>query len=217
MQKLNLTLTQRVAIFWLKNIDSSLVLFKLLKDFSFPFRILFYVGLIAFTTFGMIFVSSFISFESAPGAPIWHLLGNIIFYGVIVGMMCIVTLESVYKLDVAQTLADINQQKQEIKSQKLQKWRLRNMNIFMRIFIYISLYILILFIIQTSAQGAYNDIFGMAPKNEITETQKELFANEYNKFVQFFTYIYFISSLTLDYFVLKNRAKRRTEVQNETL
>lgn len=216
MEKSNLTLTQRVAILWLKNVDNSLFIFKFLRDLSLPFRILFYAGIIAFTVFGLAFASSFINFDDAPGAAIWQLLGDIIFYGTIAGMTLITTLESVYKLEVAQILADIKQQKQEIKAQKLQKWRLININIFLRIFIYISLYMFMFFIIETSANGAYNDIFGMAPNNEITQAQKIYFISEYNKFVQWFTFLYIISGLTLDYFVLKNRAKRR-EVQNESV
>ncbi len=217
MQKLNLTLTKRVALLWLKNIDRSLVIFKLLRDYFFPVRLLFYSGLIGFTIFGLVFASSFINFDDAPGAPIWQLLGNIIFYGVIIGMFFIVTLESLYKLDVVQILADIKEQKAEIKAKKLQKWRLRNMSIFLRIFIYLSLYMFCLFIIQTSAQGAFIDIFGTAPDNAETQAQIAIFVNEYDVFVKWFTFIYIIAGLTLDYFVSKKRAQRRIEVQNETL
>lgn len=216
MEKLNLTLTQRVALLWLKNVDNSLVLFKLLKDFSFPFRILFYIGLIAFTVFGLIFASFFISFDDAPGAPIWQILGDIIFYGVIVGMMFIMTLESIYKLDVTQILKDIKEQKAEIKAKKLQRWRLQNINLFLRIFLYLSLYMFMLFIIQTSAQGAFIDLFSTAPNTPETQAQMVIFEKEYDSFVKWFTFIYIISGLTLDYFVLKNRAKRR-EVQNESV
>lgn len=221
MQKLNLTLTKRVALLWLKNVDRSLVIFKLLRDYPFPVRLLFYSGLIGFTIFGMIFISFFVgyffSYEDVPGLGYWQLMGNIIFYSVIVGMMFIMTLESVYKLDVAQILADIKEQKAEIKAKKLQKWRLRNMSIFLRIFIYLSLYMFCLFIIQTSAQGAFIDIFGTAPDNAETQSQIAIFVNEYDVFVKWFTFIYIIAGLTLDYFVSKKRAQRRIEVQNETL
>lgn len=215
MQKLNLTLTQRVAIFWLKHVDNSLILYKSLNEFSFPFRVLFYAGLIASTVFGMVFADRFISFDD--NHFVLQFMIDIVFYGVIIGMMLILTLESVHKLDVPQILTDIKEQKAEIKAKKLQKYRLRNMNIFLRIFIYISLYMFCLFIIQTSAQGAFIDIFATAPKNEVTKAQMVVFEKEYDAFVQWFTFIYIISGLTLDYFVLKNRAKRRTEVQNETL
>lgn len=215
MEILNLTLTQRVALWWLKYVDGdSLILFEFLKDLSFPFRALLYMGLIAFTIFGLIFASSFINFA---GAPIWQLIGDVIYYGVIAGTTLITTLESVYKLDGAQVLADIKLQKQEIKAQKLQRWRLRNMNIFMRIFIYISLYMFLLSIIQYSAQGAFTDLFSAAPKTAETQRQIAFFMNEYDTFVKFFTFLYLTSGLTLDYFVIKNRVKRRMEAQNESV
>lgn len=223
MQKLNLTLIQRVAIWWMKNVDSSLVIFKLLRDYSFPVRLLFYSGLIGFTIFGMIFISLivgyFFSYEDVPGLADWQLLGNIIFYGVIAGTTLITTLESVYKLDVPQILADIKEQKQEIKAKKLQRWRLRNINIFWRIFIYISLYMFMLFIILTSANGHYDDIFGMAPNTAERQKQIAFFINEYDTFVKWFTFLYLISGLTLDYFVSKKRAERakKEEVQDETV
>lgn len=223
MQKLNLNLTQRVALWWLKSVDRSLVIFKLLKDLSFIGRLLFYAGIIGYTIFVMTILSLlfgyFLNYENAPA--FWQLMvdiiGDIIFYGVIVGMMLILTLESVIKLDVNQTIAVMKQQKQELKSQKLQKWRLRNMNIFMRIFIYISFYILMLFIIQTSALGAFIQLFATAPDTQEAQNQITLFMSEYNKFEQWYTFIYIISSLTLDYFVIKNRGKRRMEAQNETV
>lgn len=217
MEKLNLILTQRIAILWIKNVDSSLFIFKFLRDLSLPFRVLFYVGIIAFTTFGLIFASSFINFDDAPGAPIWQLLGDIIFYGTIAGMTLILTLESVYTLNLAQILADIKTQNQKIKAQKLQRWRLRNMNIFMRIFIYISLYMFLLFIIQTSAQGAFIHLFATAPDTQDTQRQIAFFMNEYDSFVKWFTFLYIISGLTIDYFVIKNRGKRRMEAQNGTV
>lgn len=214
MEKLNLTLTQRVAILWLKNVDGSLVLFKFLKDLSFPFRAMMYMVPIAAAIFGLIFASSFINFVDAP---IRQLIGYVIFYSTIAGTTLITTLESVYKLDVAQILADFKQQKKDIKAQKLQRWRLRNMNIFMRIFIYISLYMFLLSIIYNSANGAFTDLFSTAPKTAEIQRQIAFFINAYDTFVKWFTFLYIISGLTLDYFVIKNRVKRRMEAQNETV
>lgn len=151
-----------------------------------------------------------------PEPPLWQILGDIIFYGVIVGMILILALESVYKLDVAQNIADIKLQKQEIKAQKMQRWRLRNMNIFLRIFIYISLYMFAIFIIQISAQAAFVDIFAIAPDNAETKKQIAFFMSEYDSLIKWFTFLYIIGGLSVDYFVLKNRAKRR-EVQHETV
>lgn len=211
----NLTLTQKVAIKWLKNVDVSLFIFKFLKDLSFPLRALFYAGIIAFTIFALLFAGSFISFRDAPLAPVWELVGDIIFYGTIAGMALILTVESAIKLDVAQILADLKEQKKRKKEQKLQRWRLRNMNIWMRIFIYISLYTFLLLVIQISAQGAFIDLFATAPNTPETQKQISLFVKEYDTFVKWFTFIYIISGLTLDYFVGKKRATQKREVHHE--
>ncbi|MCK9455197.1 hypothetical protein [Sulfurimonas sp.] len=215
MEKLNLTLTQKVAIKWLKNVDSSLFIFKFLKDLEFGFRALFYAGIIAFTVFALIFASSFINFADAPLAPFWEAVGDIIFYGTIAGMTLILTLESILKLDVAQILKDLKENERLKKEQKLQKWRLRNMPIYARIFIYISLYTFFLFIIQISAQGAFIDLFSTVPNTPETQKQISLFVKEYDTFVKWFTFIYVISGLTLDYFVSKKRAAQKMEVQHE--
>lgn len=207
---------QKVAIVWLKNIDSQLILFNQLKTLNQGFRFFLYAALIIFAFFFMKFVSSLVGgyFESAPMPGLWYFIGNIIFYSVVAGAFLIVSLEAVFNLDVAQIFKDKKAKKAEIGAKKLQRFRLRNMNIFLRIFIYISLYMFMFFIIETSANGAYNDIFGMAPNNEITQAQKIYFISEYNKFVQWFTFLYIISGLTLDYFVNKKRTQKRMEAQN---
>lgn len=212
----NLTLTQKVAILWLRNVDRGLSIFKMLQTMPQTFRYIFYAGLIAFTLFGMIFLSTFIpKYDNA----LWQLLGNTVFYGVAIGITLVITIESVLKLDVAQIFADEKARKAEIKAKKLQKWRLRNMSIWSRIFIYISFYLLCYFIIQTSTQGAVFALFGMADmSNPEVQKQINLFFNEYNSLIQWFTFLYIVSGLALDFFVSKNRAKQaQKEVQNETL
>lgn len=203
-----LTMIQKIAIFWLKKIDNSLFLFEILQAMSQVFRFLFYIGLIGFTIFGMKFISSFVDFSDAPIAGVWAFLGNFIFYGVIVGAALVLSLESVIKLDVAQIFRDDKAKKTEIKANKLQKWRLKNMNIFIRIVIYISFYIFAIFIIQISAQGAFIDIFATAPNNAETQKQITIFMDEYDSFVKWFTFLYIISGLTLDYFVNKKRGTK---------
>lgn len=212
----NLTLTQKVAILWLRNVDRGLSIYKMLQTMPQAFRYIFYTGLIAFTILGMIFLSTFIpKYDNA----LWQLLGDTVFYGVAIGIILVVTVESVLKLNVAQIFTDDKSKKDEIKAKKLQKWRLRNMNIWSRIFIYISFYLLCYFIIQISAQGAFITIFGAADmSNPEVQKQINLFLNEYNSLLQWFTFLYIISGLSLDYFVSKNRAKQaQKEVQDEIL
>ena len=208
--------TQKIALTWLKNIDRSLIIYNMLRDYSLPVRLLFYAALSGFTTFGMIFAASFINIHTAPEPFVW--LGKLLYWGVIVGMGLIISLESVYKLDVAQIFRDGAKQKQDIKAQKLQFWRLRNMPIYARILIYILFYMSLSLIIQTSAQGAFVHLFLNAPNTPDTQMHINSFIAEYDSFLKWFTFIYIISGLTLDYFVSQKRAAKKVEaVSDENL
>lgn len=90
------------------------------------------------------------------------------------------------------------------------------MNIWMRIFVYICIYTFLLYIIQLSAQGAFIDLFSTVPNTPETQKQIAIFVSEYDKFVKWYTFIYIVSGLTLDYFVSKKRTKAaKMEAQNE--
>ncbi len=199
---------QKIAILWLKNIDSNLLLFNTLKYLNQAFRVFFYVGLAAFTIFAMKFVMVFVDFSTAPMAGLWTFLSQVVFYGVMIGMSLIFTLESVMKIDVPQILQEQKNKKEQIKVQKLQFWRLKNMNIFVRILVYISFYLLCVFIIQTASMGAFIEIFGAAKIGEETEKQIVVFIQAYESFMKWFTFIYLISALALDYFVNKKRGSK---------
>lgn len=219
MENINikLTLVQKIAILWLKNVDSSLAMFNTLKQLQKPIRYLFYTGLIAFSIFIMKFVGAFVDLSNVTAGNFIELIGSIVFWGVAIGITFIWSLESVYKLDVAKILEQIKVRKKEIKELKLQKWRLINMNIFMRIFIYLSLYMLSFLIINSSAQGAFLHLFGAADlSNPVVQNQVKIFVTEFENIVQWFTFLYVISAITLDYFVSKKRDQRK-EVQNETV
>jgi hypothetical protein len=216
-----LTLTQKVAIFWLKTIDPKLFLFKPLKSVNQGLRLIAYTGLILYLYFFLKFTNSLIGgyFNSAPMPEAWYAVGNIIYYGILLGAGLIFTLESVYKLDVAQVLSDIKAKKKFIKQNKLQFWRLRNMHFFFRILIYFVFFMLCLFIVQMSALAMFADIFASAKNTPETHQQIALFMHEYERFSRWFTFIYIIGVLFLDYFVHKKRLiarlKTETEVQNE--
>lgn len=209
-----LTITQKIAVYWLKQVDSGLLLFKLLQTLSKPFRIAFYVGLIAFTVFGMKFISIFIL---EYNNSLWQLLGNTLFYGVAIGISFVVTIESVLNEDVAAILEEKKAKVAEIKKNKLQRWRLRNITVFVRVSLYISFYIVCIFIIQTASYSAFIDLFATAPNTPQTHAAALEFMAAYESFFKWFTFGFFISALVLDYFVNKKRALRKLEAQNETV
>jgi hypothetical protein len=217
-----LTLTQMVAVYWLKTIDPRLLLFKPLKSVNQGLRLTAYTGLILYLYFFLQFSTSLIGgyFDTAPMADVWYSLGDIIYYGILVGAVLIFTLESVYKLDVAQILSDIKTRKQFVKQNKLQFWRLRNMHFFFRMLLYFAFYMSCLFVIQMSAFALFADIFVAAKNTPETHQQIALFIHEYESFTRWFTFLYFTGVLILDYFIHKKRviarfAKAETEVQNE--
>ena len=150
MENIKLNLIQKVAIVWLKNVDSGLTLYNAIKSLNFKIRFLFYVGIIAFTAFGLYFIKSFI--PATYAIEPWITIGNIIFYGTIAGMIAIVTLESVIKLDVKQIIVAQKAEKQRIKDEKKQWWRLRNMRFIARLGIYITVYIMITLYLNIIAQ-----------------------------------------------------------------
>lgn len=211
-----LTLIQKVAVIWLKNVDNSLFMFNTLKRLSAPMRYLFYVGLIGFSIFMMIFTGTLLTAfvgSDVAGLELLKLMGNIIFYGASIGMILVLTLESVYKLDVATILVQNKARQKEIKEKKLQYWRLRNMPIFVRIFLYICIFVFLYFVMYSSAEGAYSHLFNGADlTHPLVQQQKNLFINEFKKMEQWFTFLYVISTITLDYFVSKKRDQR--EVSN---
>lgn len=212
-----LTLTQTVAIYWLKSIDSSLILYKQLKSLPQAYRLFLYAALIGFLYFALKFAGSIIGgyFDTAPMPEVWYFLGDIVFYGVIIGMLLIPTLESLNNCDVPQVLADEKAKAANIKAKKLQFWRLRNMNIFVRILIYIFFYMFLVFILQLSFVGLMLDV---AQTTTLTQEHIQTLNNEYENTLRWITFVYLLSALALDYFVNKKRLsvkQSKTEVQHE--
>lgn len=211
---MKLTLIQKIAITWLKNIDSNLLLFNTIKSLNQGFRVFFYIGLVAFTSLAMFFAMSLIDFSTSQFSNLLTLLTQIVCCGVIIGISLIFTLESVIKLNIAQIFQEQKDKKEYIRAQKLQFWRLRNMNLFVRILVYLSFYLFCMFIIQIASMGAFIEIFA-ATSGANAEKQIALFIQSYESFLQWFTFIYLISGLTLDYFVNKKIAQKAKEAQNE--
>lgn len=233
-QTAKLTLIQKIAILWLRNIDysssilfrnidSSLILYKLLKSLSQTLRLFLYAALIGFSYFALRFAGSLIGgyFDTAPMPGVWYFFGDIFFYGVMSGMFLILTIESVIKLDVPQILKEQKAKEANIKAKKLQFWRLRNMNISVRIVLYIIVYVICLLITYAAFLVALIDTFAITQATAETKQQLLLFEQSYETFLRWFTFIYIIGGLTLDYFVNKKRALTRqqktTEVQNEII
>lgn len=207
---------QKVAIYWLKTIDSQLLLYKQLISLPQAFRIFLYAALVSFTYFALKFATSIIGgyFDTAPMPEAWYFLGDIIFYTVMVGMSLIFTLESLNNCNVPQIFVDIKQKKAEIKAAKGEKWRLTNLPIFFRILIYIFFYMFLVFIFQISFIGLMIDI---AQTTTLNQEQLQALSDEYKNILGWFSFFYLLSALGLDYTVNKKIAQKTKEAQNEII
>ena len=217
-QTKKLTLIQKIGIYWLQKIDSQLLLYKQLISLPQALRLFLYPALIGFTYFALKFVTSIIGgyFDTAPMPSAWYFLGNVIFYGVMIGILLMPTIESLSNSDVSQIFLDKKAKAANIKLQKLQKWRLRNMNIFFRILTYIFFYMFLVFIFQLSFIGLMIDI---TQTTTLTQEQIQALNDEYVYILKWFTFIYLLAALVLDYRVIKKiRVQQKTkEVQNEVI
>lgn len=218
-QTKKLTLIQKIGIYWLQKVDSQLRLYKPLTSLlPRAVRLFIYPALIGFTYFALKFVASLVGgyFDAAPMPEAWYFFGNVIFYGVMIGVLLMPTIESLSNSDVPQIFIDKKANAANIKTQKLQKWRLKNMNIFFRILTYIFFYMFLVFIFEFSFIGLMIDI---AQTTTLTQEQTQALNNEHIYILRWVTYIYLLSALTLDYFVNKKiRAlKAQKEVQNEVI
>ncbi len=217
-QTTKLTPLQSIGIYWLQKIDSQLLLYKQLISLPQALRLFLYPALIGFTYFALKFVASIIGgyFDTAPMPEAWYFLGDIVFYGVIIGTFLMPTIESLNSCDVSQIFADKKARAANIKTQKLQKWRLRNMNIFFRILIYIFFYMFLVFIFQLSFIGLMIDI---TQTTTLTQEQIQALNDEYVYILRWFTFIYLLAALALDYRVIKKirAVKAQKEVQNEVI
>lgn len=199
---------QKIAIFWLQKIDSQLLLYKQLISLPQAFRIFLYAALVGFTYFALKFTTSIIGgyFDTAPMPEAWYFLGDIIFYTVMVGMSLIFTLESLNNCNVPQIFVDIKQKKAEIKAAKGEKWRLTNLPIFFRILIYIFFYMFLVFIFQISFIGLMIDI---AQTTTLSQEQLQALSDEYKNILGWFSFIYLLSALGLDYTVNKKKSSNK--------
>ncbi len=208
---------QKLALVWLTTFDKSQFLYKSLKSVSFIYRYSFYILITVSLWFLIEKVGVMIDIRAYDSIPVFAqtliiFCGLFIKYSSILFVTALASYEAIYNFDVNRYLVELRSKKQFIKENKLQKWRLRNMNIFFRILVYLGLWCFLYLLLEDILLNAFFDIYGHNPTKEIYIK----FLIDYDLTIKYFTGIYFISIIVLDFFVRKNR-KAIKEFPQETL
>lgn len=188
-------IAQKIGIWWLSVIDSNQALFLLLKPLHVSLRVIFYILLIVGT-----FIISKFALDFA------ELTRDISLYIALIptiGVSFIVFYEAIFSLNVQEILKERQEKKQLIKATKAQWWRLRNMPFWVRVLLYLTLYIIFQQFIQITAMVAFLETV-QAP----TQAQTAEFLNEFQTMIKYATVAYILMLGTLEYFISKRKAKQ---------
>jgi len=199
-------LTQKLGINFANTFDKSLFLYTSLKGLHILYRYSFYILLVLALYFTITKVEEVINIRSYEYIPIYIqnlliVIGLLIKFFAVLFTMGIFAYESIYNIDLDKYLEELKNKKQFIKDNKLEKWRLRNMNIFFRVLFYIGLWCFLYLLLEDILISAFFDIYGHNPSKEIYIK----FLIDYDLTIKYFTGIYLITIMILDFFVRKNR------------
>ncbi len=208
---------QKLGLLWLTTFDRSQFLYKSLKSVSFIYRYSFYILITVSLWFLIEKVGVMIDIRDYDSIPVFAqtliiFCGLFIKYTSIIFVTALASYEAIYDFDVDKYLEELKTKKQFIKDNKLQKYRLRNMNIFFRILAYIGLWCFLYLLLEDILISAFFDIYGHNPTKEIYIK----FLIDYDLTIKYFTGMYLITIMILDFFVRKNR-KTIKEFPAETL
>ena len=190
----NLTIPQKIAIKWLTLIDSNQAFFLLLKPLHVSLRAIFYTLLIAGTFVILNVALSFVELTRE--------LSLLIALIPTIGVSFIIFYEAIFSLNIQEILKARKEKEQFIKTNKLQKWRLRNMSFWVRIILYLILYIILQQFLQIASMVAFLESV-TAP----TQTQIAEFINEFQTLLQYSTVAYVLILGSLEYFINQRKAK----------
>jgi hypothetical protein len=203
-----MSLTQKLALTWLTTFDKSLFLFTSLKGLNTIFRYAFYISLVLALCFVILKFEAIIDIR-AYNIPIFIqnlliVLGLGVKFLTIIFTIGIFSYESIYNLDINKYLVEQKQKEEFIKKNKLQKWRLKNMNILLRVIIYLGIWCFLYLLLEDILISSFFTVYGNTPSKEIFLQ----FLIDYDLAIKYFTVIYLVSIGILDYFVRRNRRAR---------
>lgn len=188
-------LTQKIAIKWLVLIDSNQALFLLLKPLHVSLRAIFYTLLIAGTFVILNVALSFVELTRE--------LSLLIALIPTVGVSFIIFYETIFSLNIQEILKAKKEKEQFIKTNKLQKWRLRNMSFWVRIILYLAVYIILQQFLQIASMVAFLETVSQPSQAQISE-----FINEFQTLLKYVTVAYILILGSLEYFINQRKAKQ---------
>jgi len=206
MEKTKFKFTEILALFFRKNIDSNLAIYTMVKGLNKYVRYIFYIFLIFGSSFGFYYLSFFLLENNSLGLSenilkIFEIL--FIFSSIYIFMICssVSFYESVVNTDFKLLVEKQKEQNRMIKEQKAEKWRLRNMNIFLRFVIYFMIWFSIL-------QFYYYGVISFLANSDINENEMIRVLNEeMNSFTIYLTVASLIAMMIVEFFIKKNKNK----------
>lgn len=191
----NLSIPQKIAMKWLTIIDSNQAFFLLLKPLHVSLRAIFYTLLIAGTFVILNVALSFVELTRELSLLIALIPTS--------GVSFIIFYEAIFSLNIQEILKARKEKEQFIKTNKLQKWRLRNMSFWVRIILYLAVYIILQQFLQIASMVAFLESVP-AP----TQTQIAEFINEFQTLLKYATVAYVLILGSLEYFINQRKAKQ---------
>ena len=193
---------QNIAISWYQSIDATGFIYTVVKSLNKYIRYLIYVSFPISLYFLLLFLGSIIDlnsyYDSNPlFANIANLLGWFTLYFSTFFASFIFTYETILNIDINKKIKEKKDLKTFKKVNKLQWWRLRNMNRFTRILFYIILYFILVEYLKILSFSAFAN----------SSTTAKDFLIDFQIMIQYFTVGYLLSCLLIDYFANKNRVK----------
>lgn len=195
----NLTITQKIAMKWLTIIDSNQAFFLLLKPLHVSLRAIFYTLLIAGTFVILNVALSFVELTRELSLLIALIPTS--------GVSFIIFYEAIFSLNIQEILKARKEKEQFIKTNKIEKWRLRNMSFWVRIILYLILYLILYIILQQFLQIASMVAF-LESVTAPTQTQISEFINEFQTLLKYSTVAYVLILLSLEYFINQRKVKQ---------
>jgi hypothetical protein len=134
---------------------------------------------------------------------------NSVSYFTVVYLSLVVFYESLINTNVVAIIEEKKEKQKKIKTNKLQWWRLRNMNMFYRFMFYIFLYAVLQQILILNTLLAMQNV-------AFSASEYEIFLIKFKQILHYFTFGYIIAVIALDYFVGKKRKEKLLKIKEFT-
>jgi hypothetical protein len=212
-----MSLTQKLALTWLTTFDKSQFMYKILKSIHIIFRFSFYILMSLALVFFLYKISSIINIREYSDIPLFLqnlliVIGYFIKYCSIIFIMGIFSYESIYSFDVDKYLADYKSKQDFIKNNKMERWRISNMHLVLRIICYLGVYFFIYLLFEHILISSFLDYYDNQPSKEVYLH----FLYDFNFFMISYTIIFIVLIIVFDYFVRKKIKTKNQKFPQET-